>query len=134
MEPSVAVTLACIPLLRPLITAFRGGNYLATVTARFGSTQQKAGSIELKNHRKSVLADTDNFVPLGDESSEYRLRPDTVQHHARVAGSPNFLEDSEGESDDRYCARDRVRSSSRQITIRKDWEVSSTSEERGVSQ
>lgn len=87
MEPGVAITLACIPLLRPLLTAVKGGHYSATGTVRFGTTiKNNHADIGLRaiERAKSPNASGDrhNFIALEDDSSEYRLKSDLQEYDA----------------------------------------------------
>jgi hypothetical protein len=76
LEPSVAVILACVPLLRPLLGRSK---YSSDGTAGYTSgsaTPSKALELETGDGRP--------FQPLGDDSSQYRLRPLGPKHHAEV--------------------------------------------------
>ena len=76
LEPSVAVTLACVPLLRPLLGCSK---YSSNGTGGYASgsgTPSKALEIEAGDSRP--------FEPLTDDSSQYRLRPLGPNHHAEI--------------------------------------------------
>jgi hypothetical protein len=76
LEPSVAVILACIPLLRPLLGRTK---FSSNGTGGYGSgsaTPSKALELETGDGRP--------FKPLGDDSSQYRLRPLGPKHHAEI--------------------------------------------------
>ncbi|KAI1134845.1 hypothetical protein F5Y05DRAFT_192585 [Hypoxylon sp. FL0543] len=75
LEPCIAVTLACIIILRPLF----GGRYLPDGTATFNSTSADALARSNSGTR---------FRQLNDNSSETRLRPEDVGYRASIANSP----------------------------------------------
>lgn len=75
LEPCIAVTLACVIVLRPLF----GGEYLPDGTATFHTPSVDA--IARKNS-------TRRFRQLNDDSSETRLRPEEVGYRATIAKSP----------------------------------------------
>ncbi|KAI6087259.1 hypothetical protein F4821DRAFT_259218 [Hypoxylon rubiginosum] len=75
LEPCVAVTLACVIILRPLF----GGQYSPDGTATFASPSADALSRNVSNR---------HFKQLNDDSSETRLRPEEVGYRATVAKSP----------------------------------------------
>ncbi|KAH9903597.1 hypothetical protein F4778DRAFT_91226 [Xylariomycetidae sp. FL2044] len=84
LEPCLAITLACVPVLRPLL----GGRYSPTGTAQFGATT-------VKNPKEDR-----GFNKLNDDSSIKRLRPDPTQYDANVVskdGSPSLTESGGGE-------------------------------------
>ncbi|KAH9886116.1 hypothetical protein F4778DRAFT_759065 [Xylariomycetidae sp. FL2044] len=67
LEPALAITLACIPILRPLL----GRSYSATGTA-LGGNQKRTG-------RK-----VGEFAQLDENSSDYQLSPYGPRHAARI--------------------------------------------------
>ncbi|KAI2602567.1 hypothetical protein GGR54DRAFT_644910 [Hypoxylon sp. NC1633] len=75
LEPCVAVTLACVIILRPLF----GGQHSPEGTATFNSATVDALSRRQSNRR---------FKQLNDDSSETRLRPEEVGYKASIANSP----------------------------------------------
>ncbi|KAI1373050.1 hypothetical protein F4677DRAFT_462617 [Hypoxylon crocopeplum] len=75
LEPCVAVTLACVIILRPLF----GGQYSADGTATYQNPSVDALSRKNSNRR---------FKQLNDDSSETRLRPEDVGYRASIAKSP----------------------------------------------
>lgn len=106
LEPSVAVILACIPLLRPLLGRAKDSS---DGPSRYGSaTPSKA--LELKSK------DGGPFVPLSDDSSQYRLRPVGPKHFAgasameRSASRTSDIETDEFEG----------------ITVKSQWVVENT--------
>ncbi|KAK7926763.1 hypothetical protein PG985_003761 [Apiospora marii] len=94
LEPSAAITLACIPLLRPL---FRWtGGYSSTGTAlhhepKSSSTKHSENSHRTKDGVSDNVAlerfDTHNNGGE-DGSSQRRLRPEDVRHTAMATGHP----------------------------------------------
>ncbi|XXH04340.1 hypothetical protein Hte_010754 [Hypoxylon texense] len=74
LEPCVAVTLACVIILRPLF----GGQYSPDGTATFNSPSVVALSKKVSNR---------HFKQLNDDS-ETRLRPEEVGYRATAAKSP----------------------------------------------
>ncbi|PGG99924.1 hypothetical protein AJ79_08361 [Helicocarpus griseus UAMH5409] len=75
LEPSVAVTLACIPLLRPLL---RRGKYSDNGTPVYPPT----------NVSKSTGPGR-GFEQLNDNSSQYQLRPVGGKHFAEISTLKN---------------------------------------------
>ncbi|KAI1409470.1 hypothetical protein F5Y13DRAFT_90739 [Hypoxylon sp. FL1857] len=75
LEPCIAVTLACIIILRPLF----GGQYSSDGTATFNGSS--ADVLARKNSSR-------RFRQLNDNSSETRLRPEDVGYRASIAKSP----------------------------------------------
>lgn len=85
LEPSVAVTLACIPMLRPL---FGRSSSPATTRVEFSGASRRPDE-NLKD-----------FQPLDDDSSQYRLRPlATKQKGAVKVGSRDGKDASDADSD-----------------------------------
>ncbi|KAK0648617.1 integral membrane protein [Cercophora newfieldiana] len=76
LEPSVAVILACIPLLRPLLGRTKYSNDGTAGYASGSATPSKALELETGDGRL--------FQALADDSSQYRLRPRGPKHHAEV--------------------------------------------------
>ncbi|KAK7955852.1 uncharacterized protein PG986_005074 [Apiospora aurea] len=153
LEPSAAITLACIPLLRPL---FRwSGGYSPTGTAldpksSSSSSSKNSGNSHAKNavsvshplkrsKNKSKKNDVDEDE---DGSSQVRLRPDNVKHtvsatsHPRHGGgggsdgasslaAESFIENEE---EDKTEDGGRQRSENHHperpvITVRQQWDV-----------
>ncbi|OTA62073.1 hypothetical protein K449DRAFT_434416 [Hypoxylon sp. EC38] len=75
LEPCIAVTLACIIILRPLF----GGRYSPDGTAAFNGSSPEVLARKNSNRR---------FRQLNDNSSETRLRPEDVGYRASIAKSP----------------------------------------------
>ncbi|KAL1961168.1 hypothetical protein VTO42DRAFT_3113 [Malbranchea cinnamomea] len=71
LEPSVGVTLACIPLLRPLL--------------RFAKYSSSGTPMYPTNGSKSLGGDGRVFQQLNDDSSQYQLRPVGPKHYAEVS-------------------------------------------------
>jgi hypothetical protein len=81
LEPSVAVILACVPLLRPLFGC--AGKYSANGTGRFTDNSAMSGSNDARTPAGSGKT-ADGFEPLSDDSSQYRLRPMGPKFHTAV--------------------------------------------------
>jgi len=117
LEPSMAVILACIPLLRPLLgrTAFSSGSG--------GATGETNGRATPSNGLDSKLTAEDlkrPFEPLDDDSSQYRLRPLGPKHQAEASAAIKTMSvnSSAEESDlEEREARDRG------IKVKSQWEV-----------
>ncbi|OTA99363.1 hypothetical protein M426DRAFT_325228 [Hypoxylon sp. CI-4A] len=75
LEPCIAVTMACVVILRPLF----GGHYLPDGTATFDGSP--GGGLTRKGSNR-------RFRQLNDDSSETRLRPEDVGYRASIAKSP----------------------------------------------
>ncbi|KAK8128809.1 hypothetical protein PG984_009917 [Apiospora sp. TS-2023a] len=141
LEPSAAITLACIPLLRPL---FRWtGGYSPTGTALNNpksSSSKSSGNSRIKGGAPDDVAlerfDTNNN---NDGSSQRRLRPEAVGHTAMATGHPrhggsdggssmtaeSLVQDGEGEEKgedgvQRHGSRHLDRAG---ITVRQQWDV-----------
>lgn len=77
LEPTMSITLACIPVLRPLL----GGRYSSTGTRLGPSGNTTTGGSAARGSRGSRSAkrtSKSGFKALGgdnDDSSEYQLRP-----------------------------------------------------------
>lgn len=113
LEPSVGVTLACIPLLRPLLGRSK---YSGSGTVQYhGSTDNPSGAM-----RSGNAVQKKGFAPLEDDSSQYQLRPMGGKHNATVSSGPKGSrvssdgENSIGMDDD-----------TRGINVKKQWVVSS---------
>lgn len=75
LEPCLAITLACIPLLRPLL----GGRYTPTGTAKLGPPTMKSRAVTQKRSRRfNLLEDEVCITALADGGS--RLRPESVRY------------------------------------------------------
>ncbi|KAL1862613.1 hypothetical protein Daus18300_008410 [Diaporthe australafricana] len=76
LEPTLSITLACVPVLRPLL----GGRYSSTGTRMgpSGNTTGGSAAISSKGPRPAKRTGKSGFTALGgenDDSSEYQLRP-----------------------------------------------------------
>ncbi|KAB5542890.1 hypothetical protein GE09DRAFT_230156 [Coniochaeta sp. 2T2.1] len=100
LEPSVAVILSCIPLLRPLLGRGRG----SSDNTGYNSSQAKTFELQSK--------ECGPFVPLGDDSSQYQLRPDGPEHTASVHASKRSASSGRrsGEVEGEDVTRIKVRS------------------------
>ncbi|KAI1343047.1 hypothetical protein F5Y15DRAFT_412715 [Xylariaceae sp. FL0016] len=103
LEPNVAISLACVPLLRPLIR---------------GRAAQRR-SIEKAAYVARRQRDTRVFDQLRDDSSTKHLRPDIQQYHVKVesrdcVGGPRGIADVGLEEEDFEMSN---------ITVQKVWMV-----------
>ena len=118
LEPSMAVILACIPLLRPLLgrTAYSSGTGGMSGDKKGRSTPSSALD-------SSKLAAEDRkrpFEPLDDDSSQYRLRPFGPKHQAEaMAGNKAQSANSTTDSSDieERAVMDRS------IKVKSQWDV-----------
>lgn len=117
LEPSIAVIIACVPLMRPL---FGRSEY-----SKDGSGQyvQESG-MSRSEHR--VNKDDRDFEPLSDDSSQYRLRPMGTKFQAGVTVEERGVRPpgSSDTSDAEEAAR---------ITVRQEWNVSDTPAKQGMA-
>lgn len=145
LEPSAAITLACIPLLRPL---FRWtGGYSPTGTALHDPKPSKNSGNSGRSRTKGGVSDNvalerfdTNNTGGEDGSSQRRLRPEDVKHTAMAMGHPrhggsdggssmvaeSYLEDNDGEEKGEDAARRQSghnRLDRRAITVRQEWDV-----------
>ncbi|KAI1073566.1 hypothetical protein F5B20DRAFT_574698 [Whalleya microplaca] len=74
LEPCIAVTLACVLVLRPLF----GGRYSSTGTMKHSDP----------GHCGVPRKDSRQFRQLNDDSSETRLRPEELGYRASIAKTP----------------------------------------------
>ncbi|KAK8052451.1 hypothetical protein PG993_003836 [Apiospora rasikravindrae] len=153
LEPSAAITLACIPLMRPL---FRwSGGYSPTGTALDPKSSSSASSRNSGNKgvSKSIPSKTPNNNRnrnknndedgYGDGSSQVRLRPDNVKHTVMATGHPrhgggggssdggssmaaeSFVEDEDDEKEghSRHRSGNHHHLERPGITVRQQWDV-----------
>lgn len=105
LEPCLAITLACIPLLRPLL----GGRYTPTGTAKLGPPTMKSRAVTQKRSRRfNLLEDEVCITALADDGS--RLRPESVRYDVL---SRHSHVDANADKDVELGA----------ISIKKDWKV-----------
>lgn len=118
LEPSMAVILACIPLLRPLL----GRNTYSNGTS--GATGDLKGRLTPSTALDSKLTAEDRkrpFEPLEDDSSQYRLRPMGPKHQAEVlAGVKTMSVNSSMVGSDSMEEREITE---RSIKVKSQWEV-----------
>lgn len=104
LEPSMAVTLACIPLFRPLIgrCKYRAGDQLGPVTPR-----------------------REQFEPLCDEAGgdQLRLRPLGFKHQAEVSAISVGNGSSHETRDDRDSEAKVDSGQLPGILVSREWEV-----------
>lgn len=105
MEPCLAITLACIPLLRPLL----GGRYTPTGTAKLGPPTMKSRAVTQKRSRRfKVLEDEICITREADEGAQLEsesMRHDGISRHSHADGNTD--------TDVELSA----------ISIKKDWRV-----------
>lgn len=115
LEPSLGVTLACIPLLRPLLGRSR---YSKTGTARYsisgGERSRKEG---IPAVRSVGVVHKDGFAVLDDDSSQHQLRPLGAKHNAVVSHADMG---SRGSSHDEAGVDG---GSNRGITVKQTWVI-----------
>lgn len=71
LEPCLAITLACVPLFRPL----RGGEYSPTGTAKFGTTTKKPRAVTQKRSRHfNKLKNQPSITQCANEVPQRGLR------------------------------------------------------------
>lgn len=107
LEPCLAITLACIPLLRPLL----GGKYTPTGTARLGPTMKSRAATQKRGRRSNLLEDEVCITKSADEGTHLKpesIRYDFASSHSQV--DVNMDTDVELSS----------------IFIKKDWRVGKT--------
>jgi len=134
MEPAVAVTLACIPLLRPLLgrgglssegasgNKYSGGRGTSS-RSRSGigggggggasSSAPSKGGLELDE----TTGERRPFEPLTDDSSQYRLRPVGPKHLTEVCSGPKSRDTASTR------ASSDLESDDRGITVQSQWGV-----------
>lgn len=104
LEPSMAVTLACIPLFRPLVgrCKYRAGNDLGVGTPR-----------------------REQFEPLGDDAGgdQLRLRPLGFKHQAEVSALSIGNGSSHESRDDRDFETKADSGRTPGILVSREWEV-----------
>lgn len=111
LEPSVAIVLACVPLMRPL---FAKSRHSIDTDYQYGSGKQTTFTLK-KGSRSHGLDPTATFSELADgtdNSSQIELRP--VEGVQRVCIS----------SDEERGKHDKT-ISSRAISVERKWEVRS---------
>lgn len=108
LEPCLAITLACIPLLRPLL----GGRYTPTGTAKLGSPTMRSRAVTQKRGRRfNLLEDEICITRPADDGPQLRpesIRYDVLSRHSHV--------DASTDTDVELGA----------ISIKKDWKVEKT--------
>ncbi|KAL2157935.1 hypothetical protein VTH06DRAFT_4990 [Thermothelomyces fergusii] len=107
LEPSLAVTLACVPLLRPLVSSITG-SVAGSSAPRSG--QVSSGAFGSKNRQ---------FEPLHDDSSQYQLRPAGPKHLAEAKGKPPSSWSGDNSSDQEARPADKTGN----IVVQQEWNV-----------
>lgn len=84
LEPCLAITLACIPLLRPLL----GGRYTPTGTAKLGPPTMKSRAVTQKRSRRfKILEDEVCITRQADDGPQQRpesIRYDAISRHSHA--------------------------------------------------
>lgn len=110
LEPCLAITLACIPLLRPLL----GGRYTPTGTAKLGPPTMKSRNVTQKQKRRfSRLEHEDEHCITGLADDGSQLRPESIRY---AVMSRHSTIDTKTDSDIELGA----------ISIKRDWRVEKT--------
>ncbi|KAI9157932.1 Satratoxin biosynthesis SC16 cluster protein [Paramyrothecium foliicola] len=115
LEPSIAIVLACVPLMRPLLGRKK---YSLDGTAQYqasGNSRQTPSSL-----------DKHNFQPLSDDSSQYQLRPMGLKYDTEVSAPERISNktSSEGTEElgsDIHQDKDSDRGG---IRVRQEWNIS----------
>ena len=92
LEPSLAVILACVPLMRPLLGKSVGS-----------SAGQSRSAYPVSGRSDRGKPPTNEFEPLDDES-QYRLRPIGVKHQAEVTTYGTQSEGSDGGGEQKFAS------------------------------
>ena len=114
----MAVILACIPLLRPLL----GRNTYSNGTS--GATGNLKGCITPSAALNSKLTAENRkrpFEPLDDDSSQYRLRPLGPKHQAEVLAGAKKISVSSNAGGS-YSAEE-MELTERSIKVKSQWKV-----------
>ncbi|KAJ9144960.1 hypothetical protein NKR23_g5658 [Pleurostoma richardsiae] len=106
LEPAVAVTLACVPLLRPLPGRGKFSSSGTSNYASFGGSKRNGGC-ETRNAAPG---------PISDDSSQYRLRSLSPKYDVEITVSGKT--DSSGGRSSELEAEER-----RGITARSEWAI-----------
>lgn len=115
LEPCVAITLACIPLLRPL---FGRGHTAKGSTVELNAIPKSIITIGKKSNRKfNKLYDESSMTELATETE---FRPESVQYDAKVRSNDG----RHGQSQIKAMALNNDVEPGI-ITIKKDWKVES---------
>jgi hypothetical protein len=118
LEPSLAVILACVPLLRPLLGR-AGGDSNINATPYQASGPSGRGKIN-----------TDQFDPLDDDSSHVQLNPVDGKHHVDTS---TFQRDQDNSKfarvvEDLEMGPKKLRighgKTGSGISVKREWEVS----------
>lgn len=127
LEPTLSITLACVPVLRPLL----GGRYSSTGTRLGPSGNTIGGSAEIssKRSRSARRTSRSGFTALGgdnDDSSDYQLRPldpvrpdaagTSVRIQSQGAGGRNRDDSVHSEATDEQVLHGA-------ISVKQGWEV-----------
>lgn len=123
LEPSLGVTLACIPLLRPLLGRSK---YSKNGTASHEiSAQAPGGSGAIRS--RDEIRKKDGFAVLEDDSSQYQLRPVGGQHNTAVSAARGDGSPGSSDAEDGDVRRSRGPTVDKGIAVERTWLVSTSS-------
>jgi hypothetical protein len=118
LEPSLAVILACVPLLRPLLG--RSGN----------DSNPRSTPYQVSGPSRRGKLNHNQFGPLNDDASHHRLHPIGTKHEAEIGtfngdqGEGHFASDVDSmETGEREAKAGRGKTLSR-INVKREWAVS----------
>ncbi|AEO61109.1 hypothetical protein MYCTH_2113078 [Thermothelomyces thermophilus ATCC 42464] len=108
LEPSLVVTLACVPVLRLLLGKIKGS--ISGSDLRSGQANS-SGFVGSKNR---------SFAPLNDDSSQYQLRPVGPKHVAEAKAKAKTPSTWSGDNSDRETGPANKTGS---IVVQQEWDV-----------
>lgn len=121
LEPSLGVTLACIPLLRPLLGRSK---YSETGTARY-NVSGDTGTSGRNGGLSGGGGQNKGFAVLDDDSSQHQLRPLGGKNKTDIShGNPSSRTSSDGDDGTYEGHHVRGRGGSKGITVKQTWLVS----------
>ncbi|KAL4783836.1 hypothetical protein BJX76DRAFT_368090 [Aspergillus varians] len=128
MEPCLAVILASVPMMRPLLGRTNSTPNASDQTPRHSKSLPKSGG------PKRAGTQEDEFQPLDDDTSQLWLRPLGPKHYAGISVRRDqdgaFIRDGDGDGDrDSERSREDLVDASRGsggITVKQEWAVSET--------
>ncbi|KAL4963657.1 uncharacterized protein BDV14DRAFT_176145 [Aspergillus stella-maris] len=136
VEPCLAVVLASVPMMRPLLGRTNSTPDATGATPKYGSSDPRSGGHSKskslsKSGRKGTLSNDEGFEPLDDDTRQLWLRPLGPKHSAGISvrRDPADTEeaDSDGLSDEVAYGQGeggRNRSANgRGIRVRQEWAV-----------
>lgn len=114
VEPGLAITLACVPLLRPLL----GGKHSATGTTLNTMPKPRTGTSPRTNNA---------FQRIHDESSEYHLQPVGPKDAGYASGTETTREGNAGgasETSSMTEAPSEAAAAGVAVEVEREWRVS----------